>query len=49
MDACQTVTHGVTHSSLHQLPELQRLQWNCWYLQGLASTASYSGGIQQPL
>jgi hypothetical protein len=36
-------------SLLYQLPELQWLQWNCWCLQGLASTAPNSGGIQQPL
>jgi hypothetical protein len=49
MDACLTVTYGVAHSSLRQLPKLQWLQWNFWRLQGLASTAADSGGIKQPL
>lgn len=46
MDACPTVTHGVTRSSLHQLPELQRMPGEYWHLQGLASRVACSGGVQ---
>jgi hypothetical protein len=49
MDACLTGTHAILFSSLHQLPELQWLQWDSWCLQGLAGRVACSGGIQQPL
>ena len=46
MDACPTVTHGVTRSSLLQLPELQRMPGEYWHLQGLAGCVACSGGVQ---
>jgi hypothetical protein len=49
MDACSTVTHGVRHPSLRQLPELQWMPWQYWHLQGLAGRVACSGGVQQPL
>jgi hypothetical protein len=49
MDACLTVTHGVTRSSLRQLPKLQRVPGCSWHLQGLAGRVACPGGVQQPL